>query len=138
MILNPACQTALQAAANRIIPADDYPNAWDAGVGSYLEHQFQTDLQKSIPTYEMGLTSLDAEANAQFGVAFAALTEAQQDELLRLVEAGEVQADWAVSPRHFFSMLVQHVSEGYYCDAANHGNVGLRSWQMIGFEPRCD
>ncbi|MDF2440656.1 MAG: hypothetical protein JWN98_1640 [Abditibacteriota bacterium] len=138
MILNSSLQSTLQAAANRIIPADDYPNAWEGGVGFYLERQFATDLSRSVPAYEAGLAALEAEARIHFDAPFVTLLEAQQDELLRRVEAGEVQTEWSVPPRRFFAMLVQHVAEGYYCDPMNLGNVGLRSWQMVGFVPRCD
>lgn len=138
MALNPILLATLQAAANRIIPADDYPNAWEAGVGRYLERQFAHDLQNSLIVYEAGLSALDAEAALKFGATFSALTEAQQDELLRLVELGEVQTEWDVPPHRFFNLLVQHVAEGYYCDPTNGGNIGLRSWQMIGFAPTCD
>lgn len=138
MILNSTRQATLQAAANRIIPADDYPNAWDGGVGLYLEHQLTNDLSRSVPTYEAGLAALDAESQTNFGKAFAALSDTQQDDQLRRVEAGDVQTAWTVPPPRFFNMLVQHVCEGYYCDPMNRGNVGLRSWQMVGFEPRCD
>ena len=66
-----------------------------------------------------------------------ALSEGEQDELLRLVESGDVQANWEVAPRQFFQMIVRHVCEGYYSDARNGGNRDLRSWEMVGFEERC-
>lgn len=36
MKFNESQQRTLPAAVNRIIPADDYPSAWQAGVGDYL------------------------------------------------------------------------------------------------------
>jgi hypothetical protein len=34
-------QQTLRAAVHRIIPSDDYPDAWDAGIGDYLAGQFE-------------------------------------------------------------------------------------------------
>jgi hypothetical protein len=138
MLLSPPLQTTLQAVAQRIIPADDYPGAWEAGVGLYLERQFQGDLSDSVAIYEDGLTALNSEAEMLFGHAFAALSEAQQDALLAKVEVGEVQTSWNVSPARFFFMVTQHVAEGYYGPPEHGGNSQGSSWAMLGFEERCE
>ena len=38
-------QQTLRAAVDRIIPPDDYPGAWQSGVGDYLARQFEGDLR---------------------------------------------------------------------------------------------
>ena len=134
MPFNLELQHTLQAAANRIIPPDEFPDAWTAGVGNYLQRQWQSDLSASVPVYEAGLNALNAEAHRQCGAAFASLTTAQQDDVLRCVEAGEVQTHWSVPPRHFFQMLVKHISEGYYGDMMSSEPI---SWQMLGYTERC-
>src|SRR5687768_8373696 len=108
MPLPPALQTTLQAAAERIIPADEYPGAWEAGVETYLASQFQGDLAAELWLYEKGLSALDNEAQAQHGQNFAALGEDRQDAVLTRVAAGDVLAAWDVSPPRFFQMLLQH------------------------------
>jgi len=40
-------QQTLRAVVNRIIPADDYPGAWEAGIGHYVARQFEA-LQRII------------------------------------------------------------------------------------------
>ena len=35
----------LRALVDRLIPADDFPGGWEAGVGDYLEGQFERDLR---------------------------------------------------------------------------------------------
>lgn len=126
----------LRAAVDRIIPPDDYPGGWDAGVGEYLLGQFQRDLTDKVDEYRQGLDALDQEAYTLKSIGFAALTPAEQDALLSQVEQGKTQTDWPVDPAQFFAMLVEHAMEGFYSDPGNGGNHDGISWKMIGFEVR--
>lgn len=126
----------LQAALNRLIPEDEFPGAWEAGVADYLEQQFARDLVAAIPIYQVGLTALDAESEARLGNAFAEFGPAQQDEILGAIERGDVKTDWPTEPRRFMEMLVNHAAEGFYSDPGNGGNRNKSSWQMIGFLDR--
>ena len=126
----------LEALINCIIPADDYPNGWDAGVGEYLLRQFEGDLQDKIADYQAGLSSLYKEAQANYEQAFSSLAEDQQTALLTSIEKGQVKADWTVDPAAFFAMAVVHCTEGYYSNPENGGNQEYVAWDMIGFEVR--
>jgi hypothetical protein len=126
----------LRAAFNRLIPADEFPNAWDNGAGDYLARQLEGDLAASLELYRAGLNSLNQEAQARYAQDFVALNEAAQDELLSALERGEVQSEWPVNPRQFFEAMLNHSAEGYYADAGNGGNRERISWQMIGFLDR--
>lgn len=125
----------LQAAMDRIIPPDDFPGAWDAGVGDYLARQFERDLRSFITVYRLGLDGLEAEAQARYASAFAALEASRQDVLLNAVAAGKVTAVWTIAPVSFFTNLVHHVHEGYYADPGNGGNRDAVAWKMIGYGP---
>ena len=124
----------LRALMNRIVPADDFPNAWDAGVGDYLARQFERDLKSQLDLYHLGLDALDAEAQAVAGKDFAELDDSTQDAILTRLEAGHVKSSWQVGPAKFFHTVVEHVTEGYYSDPGNGGNRDSIAWQMIGFE----
>jgi hypothetical protein len=67
-------QQTLRAAVDRIIPPDDYPGGWDAGVGDYLARQFEGDLALKLEIFTAGLDGLEAEALARFNSRFANLT----------------------------------------------------------------
>jgi hypothetical protein len=134
-MLSPAQQTTLRALMDRIIPADEDPGAWDAGVGDYLAAQFEGDLREAEADYCAGLDALEAEAQASAHAGFAALPAAEQDALLRRVEAGRVVHHWPIDPVAFFQTVVQHVAEGYYSNPGNGGNRDERAWRMIGFVP---
>ena len=131
-------QQTLRAAVDRVIPPDDYPGAWQSGVGDYLARQFESDLREVFADYCTGLTALDTESLARFQQNFGQLSESDQDHVLALVEAGEVITTWGVSPSLFFSLLVNTTAEGFYSEPDQGGNRNRVSWAMTGFEEATD
>ena len=121
---------------NRIIPQDDFPDAWEAGVGNYLARQFERDLRSQVDTYHLGLEALEAESQAFAGRGFSDLDASAQDLILSRLEAGQATSSWPVNPAEFFHMVIEHVMEGYYSDPGNGGNRDSIAWQMIGFKSR--
>jgi len=126
----------LRALMNRIIPQDDFPDAWEAGVGDYLARQFELDLRPQLEIYRLGLEALEAEAQASMGAGFAVLDAIAQDAILGHIETGQVMSSWHVDPAEFFLIVIEHVMEGYYSDPGNGGNRDSMGWRMIGFEAR--
>jgi gluconate 2-dehydrogenase gamma chain len=124
----------LRSMMNRIIPQDDFPNAWDAGVEYYLSRQFERDLQYQVENYRLGLESLEAESQAYAGKSFTELDASTQDLLLSRIASGQITQSWSVNSTEFFHMVIAHVMEGYYSDPGNGGNLDSIAWQMIGFE----
>lgn len=131
-------QQTLRAAVERIIPPDDYPGAWQSGVGDYLARQFEGDLRSMFEDYRTGLTALEAETVARFQQSFSKVSEEEQDHVLGLVEAGEVLTTWDVAPHHFFRLLVRTTAEGFYSEPEQGGNRNAASWKMTGFEGATD
>ena len=123
----------LRAALDRIIPSDDFPGAWDAGVGDYIARQLAGDLRDLTPTLAAGLNALDMEARLRDDAPFALLPTARQDALLEWIERGAVMARWPVPPAAFFAQLVRLAAEGYYGDPGNGGNRDEVSWRMVGY-----
>ena len=126
----------LHALMDRIIPPDDFPDAWEAGVGDYLAQQFERDLRPQIEMYVRGLEALEAEAQASDGTGFSELDALAQDAILRRIETGQVMSLWPVDPGEFFQAVIGHVMAGYYSDPGNGGNRDSIAWRMIGFEAR--
>jgi hypothetical protein len=127
-------QSTLQAVLDRLIPADDYPGAWEAGVGDYIARQLEGDSRHLLPSYRLGLDAMDAEAVTAHGQHFADLYPARQDALLSSLERGVTGVLWVISASGFMTTLINHAVEGYYADPAQGGNRGKRSWAMIGFD----
>ncbi len=125
----------LRAALDRLIPADDFPGAVDAGVERSLARQLTGDAREQAPLIISGLHALNAEAHARFGASFAALDTTRQDAVLATVEAGTVNTAWSVPPVAFFNTLLELTNEGYYADTTASGSPEMISWRMIGYRP---
>jgi hypothetical protein len=130
-------QQTLRAAVDRIIPPDDYPGAWESGVGDYLKRQFEGDLHPVLDTYAAGLTAIEAESVVRFQQPFIQVSDEKRDTVLKYIEAGEVLTPWAVEPSYFFNLLVNTTAEGFYSNPEQGGNRDAVSWVMTGFEERC-
>ena len=125
--------TILKAVVDAVIPPDDYPGGWEAGVGDYLLRQFAGDLKDHLGVYQQGLLAIEAEAQEMAGKPFADLTPDAQEALLANVERGQVQTVWSTDPAAFLAMLVAQCAEGFYSDPSNGGNRDGVAWKMIGF-----
>ena len=114
-----------RAVVDCLIPPDDFPGAYDAGVCDYLTRLLQTDLAEQAEFFCAGIDAIDAEAIARFEKPFANLNPSEQNATLVAIESG--------APR-FFEMLVNTTAEGYYSEPQQGGNRGAISWLMTGFE----
>jgi len=123
----------LKTLTNCIIPADDYPDGWSAGVGDYILKQFEGDLRNKVADYKAGLLALNTEAQTAYEQNFADLSTKQQTALLTDIESGHIKSGDG-NLQAFFIMAVEHATEGYYSDPNNGGNRDGVAWEMIGFE----
>ena len=76
----------------------------------------------------MGLEGIDQESRRRFGGEFRSLAGAEQDEILRAVQAGDVAGEiWArLPPKRFFTaILLKEVVGEYYAHPA--------AWSEVGF-----
>ena len=124
----------LHAIVDCLIPPDDFPGAYDAGVCDYIEQLLHTDLAEDAEFFRVGIDAIDTEALAIHNAPFAVLTRDQQISILAAIESGAVKTSWPIAPATFFAMLVNTTAEGYYSDPEQGGNRGRTSWVMTGFE----
>jgi gluconate 2-dehydrogenase gamma chain len=128
----------LPAVVDCLIPPDDFPGAYDAGVCDYIEQLLRTDLAEHAEFFQVGIDAIDNEALVTYNAPFASLTPDQQISILERIESGAVKTPWSISPARFFGMLVNTTAEGYYSDPQQGGNRGHASWVMTGFEDATD
>ena len=128
----------LRAVVDCLIPSDDFPGAYDAGVCDYINQLFQTDLAGDAEFFRAGIKAVDSEALATYSAAFAVLTCDQQISILEHIESGALKTSWPIAAARFFAMLVNITAEGYYSDPQQGGNRGRASWVMTGFEDAVD
>jgi len=119
---------------DRIIPPDDFPGAWDAGVGDYLARQFAGDLAPQLELYCAGLDAIEAESLTRFQSSFASLPVSEQDAMLAQIQAGEIVTSSATTLARFFELLINTTAEGYYSEPEQGGNRNAISWVMTGFD----
>jgi gluconate 2-dehydrogenase gamma chain len=114
------------AFAARIVPSDDTPGAREAGSVYFADQALGRELADILPIVRGGLEGLATRASEAFGAAsFAALGEAQQDEIITAVE----QED----PGFFFFARTLVVL-GLVTNPEYGGNRDKVGWELIGFE----
>lgn len=125
MPLPAAALAALAAAADRLIPADDFPGAWDGGFGTYLRRESDGDLAQATGVLAGFAAELDRRARQAGRPAFAGLPQHDMDALLGALFADSGTADAA-------GLLLRVVQEGYYAYARERPPGG---WDMLGYRP---
>ena len=146
------------AIAERFIPADDLSiSGKEAGCATFIDRQLAGDYGNAVAIYRLGrfvkgtpeqgpqspltpaqryrqgLAALDAWTQKTFNKDFVALSGDQQDELLRRMEANQLDLGPEVETKAFFELLLQNVREGFLSDPIYGGNKDMASWKMIGF-----
>ncbi len=124
-VLTPEQFDVVEAITARIIPSDDTPGAREAGVAWFIDWALSDVAAEQRPILEAGLAALKADvAAAHAGVAsFAALTDAQQDVLLRAREHSE-----------FFGMMRFSTIAGTFALPRYGGNIDYVGWALVGQE----
>lgn len=148
---------AIEAIVDRLIPRDELSvGGKDAGCADFIDRQLRGPFGDSrqlymrppfakgaieqgpqspvVPTqrYRAGLAALDAYCKRNFsGQGFASLAPAEQDDVLRRLEAGRVPD--AEEQQAFFELVLQNTMEGFFADPIYGGNRDMVAWKMIGF-----
>jgi gluconate 2-dehydrogenase gamma chain len=122
----------LDAFADRIIPADENgPGARAAGAATYIDRSLGDWNAGELATLSAGLRALETFAVKRFGTAFRMLTDAQKDELLTAMEAG--QAEGFADAQPIFNRLHRLTLEGTFSDPHYGGNRNFIGWDLIGY-----
>jgi gluconate 2-dehydrogenase gamma chain len=148
----------IEAAVQRLIPKDELgPGALEAGVPIFIDRQLageygaggrwymqgpwakgeKTQGYQSRLTpaqmYRAAIKAVDEETNRTAKAAFAGLAPADQDALLKTLEAGEMQLSGGADAKTFFKLLLQNVTEGFFSDPIYGGNRDMAGWKLIGY-----
>jgi gluconate 2-dehydrogenase gamma chain len=125
---------AIAALTQRIIPdAPGKPGAGAAGVLNYIDLALAGSYADQQDFYRRGLTQLDAYCHATYKRGFAALTPAQQDDVVGALAAGKADGFTYPTAQAFFRTLRTHTMEGMFGDPVYGGNRDFAGWQLIGF-----
>lgn len=147
----------MDAVASRLIPSDELgPGAKEAGVTFFLDQQLaggwgtgdhfyrQGPFEAGTPEqgyqlsftpaqmFRLGLGKLDEASRTASNKGFAELSPADQDAMLKRMQAGEL--DFSPLPSViFFQALLDGTMEGFFSDPIYGGNSGMAGWTLVGF-----
>jgi len=148
----------VEAAIDRLIPADDWAGAKEAGVLHYIDRQLagaygvgarmylagpwvpdapaQQGYQlrfSPAELYRVGIAEARAALRARFGEReLWELAGSDVDGILSDLESGALELPSLPAPV-FFETLLANTVEGYFADPVYGGNRDMVSWRMIGF-----
>jgi gluconate 2-dehydrogenase gamma chain len=125
--------TTVEAVLERLIPSDGKgAGAKEAKVGRYIDRQLSAALSSLRDFYTANLAALDDYATKKSGGAFHTLTAAQQDAILKDMEANKATG-FAPSSSAFFETIREHAIEGMFGDPYHGGNAKFAGWDLLGF-----
>ena len=123
----------LEAITGRLIPTDaDGPGAVEARAARYIDRALGGALAESREAYRKGLAAVDAYARTSKGAPFARLTPADQDAVLRDMEAN-VATGFDPDAAGFFNLVRAHTIQGTFSDPYYGGNANFAGWDLIGY-----
>lgn len=132
LTLTPELRKTLEAAAARILPSDDGPGAAETDAAGYVARQLEDPrLGRNRHLVLRGLIELDAEADRRARRPYAALTTAEQDDVLGAAARGQLRLGKHRSDG-FVRALTVLVLEGYLGDPSYGGNKGGAGWAAMG------
>jgi gluconate 2-dehydrogenase gamma chain len=120
----------LEAACERMLPADHEPGARSIGAAHYIdrllvENEFVGDFLRWRQVLRQGLRLLEKQSQATYGTCFVNLDTAEQDALLA-----------ACPDRRFLGVLIEATLDGVFYDPFYGGNRDEAGWHMVAFNPR--
>ena len=113
----------LEAICARLIPTDaNGPGAAEARAAHYIDRALAGFLAPNRQAYAAGLAAIDLAAKNAHGNPFAKLSDADQDQILKSMEATA-----------FFALVRTHTIQGTFCDPFYGGNANFVGWDLIGY-----
>jgi gluconate 2-dehydrogenase gamma chain len=123
----------LEAITARLIPSDaNGPGALEAHAARYIDRALGGALASSHDAYRSGLAAVDGYAQMSKGSPFGKLSAADQDAVLRDMEAN-VASGFVPDASTFFNLVRAHTIQGTFCDPYYGGNAEFVGWDLIGY-----
>jgi gluconate 2-dehydrogenase gamma chain len=120
----------LEAVCARLIPTDENgPGAREARAAHYIDRALAGFLASNRQAYAAGLAAIDRHAAKLHAMPFARLPAADQDNVLKDIEAGKAEG----LPSAFFALVRNHTIQGTFCDPFYGGNANFVGWDLIGY-----
>jgi len=128
----------VEAIAEQIIPANNWPGGMDAGLANFIDIQLHRPIPPLSRELPQGppLAVLENTCRNKFHHTFENLSWDSQTAVLKDMEAGRLEGNiWRKEfSEYFFELLRSHCLQGYYGSPRHGGNKNFVSYKMIGLD----
>jgi gluconate 2-dehydrogenase gamma chain len=123
----------MDAIAEQIIPADEWPGGRDSGVTNYIDKQLTGPYIRFQQIYHKGLAAMQETCLTWFQKKFEDLSWEQQTTMLESLENGSMEdPPWAGGfGQEFFNLVRDHAMQAFYGSPRHGGNKGYISYKML-------
>ncbi len=123
----------MDALADQIIPADEWPGGSESGVTNFIDKQLIGPYLRFQNDYRKGLRGIEDTCETIHQKRFERLSIDEQTSFLERMEDGKLKgSDWNNGfDRSFFSLLRDHSMQGYYGSSRHGGNRDNISYKML-------
>ena len=134
-IFAPEQWQTVAAIAARIIPTDHQPGATEANCVNFIDKALANEDAESRIDFDAGLTALESLCRGQLGKSFIDLPPAEQDRVLRSMEAG-TSTQWpaeGIADMDFFELVRAMTIMGFMADPKYGGNAEFSGWKVARY-----
>jgi gluconate 2-dehydrogenase gamma chain len=124
---------AMDAIAEQIIPADEWPGGRDSGVTNFIDKQLTGPYTRFQDIYRKGIAALQQSCGVRYHLKFENLKWDLQTLLLETMEAGGMkEPQWKDGfDQQFFNLVRDHSMQAYYGNPRHGGNKNNMSYKML-------
>jgi gluconate 2-dehydrogenase gamma chain len=123
----------MDALADQIIPADEWPGGRESGVTNFIDKQLVGPYVRFQSKYRKGIAAIQETCETRYRKKFEDLARGEQTVFLETMEAGKMKESvWEGGfDKEFFSMIRDHSMQAYYGSPRHGGNKNNMSYKML-------
>jgi gluconate 2-dehydrogenase gamma chain len=121
------------AFAEQIIPVDQHPGATDARVINFIDKQLVGPYTRFQELYRKGIPAIEQSSVRILRKPFHELEWDEQTHFMEQMESGNLPGEYweDINQQSFFSMLLDHIMQGFYGSPRHGGNKNYVSYKMM-------
>ena len=126
----------IDAVAEQIIPADEWPGGCNSGVTNFIDKQLVGPFKRFQSVYRKGAAAIHETCAVLYHKKFEELSWDEQTIFLENMEAGKMKEPvWAGGfDKEFFGLIRDHSMQAYYGSPVHGGNKNKMSYKMMNLD----
>jgi len=123
----------MDALAEQIIPADEWPGGCESGVTNFIDKQLTGPYVRFQSKYRKGIAAIQETCKTRYQKKFEKLDWGEQTKFLVTMEAGNLHEPmWKNGfDKEFFTLVRDHSMQSYYGSSRHGGNKNNISYKML-------